>query len=775
MTGKNQSTLENSKERLKTCAQVDGVGEAGDVYFADHKDPRARTRHGQFTAAVKELKSLGINAEIGLDIYPINDQRVIGATLGSPVIDWEKSGSRFLPGAICDNMTSAGGIWAQGSQTHLSKFLDAGAAGASGTVYEPFTIQAKFPTARWHAHYARGCTLAESFYQSVAGPFQLLIVGDPLCCPFGNFPDFEITGIEDASTVKGDFSLNIKTQERSPKIGHFDVYYDGQRYGAVTNSGQINVATDDMNDGYHELRIVGVADSPIATKRSKKIGFFLDKRGQSVSLKIEKRQSTAGSMIIGEASSTITRKIEVQQNLRTLATTNGESFRIPAKRLGKGPSHLRAIVTLEDGTVIQSEPVMIQIQGQQDGQDDDQTSGQATDGNQGRRQVPAQKDLKQAISSIRDLLNDQYRDRTPEGRKSLLKLLQKTANESISDPVNHFALLSECISGAAVVGDVDAGWTACNQIEADYDVVALPHIDFIKRIKNQLSPKSANNLHLKGVGLVQKRIAEDRYEEASELAQMLSKSLRRLPGVKSTYASLVKQSNLLEKEFKQIQNDLKTLAKKPKDVQANDKVGKFYFLHKKDFEKAIPYFAKGAKGPIRDLATYQLSLESPSTKESLAIADRWWELGRDDETSSFKLIATNRYRDIVGDLDGLNKIRVEKRIQEIMSTGTNAQSTLTTLAQFNWRVEWKSLGYVWDNVRVQGDSLQLQSRPATKAINTGTPQSHKIHEIPGGIEFWKEPKTVFYQIILSKNNQMICTKRDAKNNVIATGVGYPTP
>ena len=440
-----------------------------------------------------------------------------------------------------------------------------------------------------------------------------------------------------------------------------------------------------------------------------------------------------------------------------------------------GASHLRANVTLEIGTVIQSEPVMVQIRGQQDDQGSGQSSAQANDGNKGRRQVPAQNGVKQAISSIRDLLNDQYRDKTPEGRKSLLKLLQKTANESISDPVNHFALLSECIGGAAVVGDVDAGWAACNQIEANYEVIALPHIDFIKRIKNQLTPESANNLHLKGAGLVQDRIADDRYEEASDLAQVLSKSLRRLPGAKSAYASLVKQSNLLEKEFEHIQDDLKTLTKKPKDVNANDKVGRFYFLHKKDFKKAIPYFARGVKGPIRDLATYQLSLESPSTKESLAIADRWWELGKDAETNSFKLIATIRYQGIVGELNGLNKIRVEKRIQEIMSTGTNAQSALTTLAQFNWRVEWKSLGYAWDNVRLQGDRVQFQSRLATNAINTGAPQSYKIHTILGGIEFWKEPKTVFYQILLSNNNQMICTKRDAKNNVIATGVGYPTP
>ena len=37
-------------------------------------------------------------------------------------------------------------------------------------------------------HYARGCSLAESFYQSISGPYQLLIVGDPLCQPWAVLP-----------------------------------------------------------------------------------------------------------------------------------------------------------------------------------------------------------------------------------------------------------------------------------------------------------------------------------------------------------------------------------------------------------------------------------------------------------------------------------------------------------------------------------------------------------------------------------------------------------
>ena len=279
VTGENQSSVEDSIARLEASTKADGSNPTGLVYFADHKDVRSRTRSRQFKSADAELKSLGREASIGSGIYPRNKDRVIGATLGSPKLDWKKSGSQFLPGAICDNFTSYGGWWQKGGQTQLSEFLDAGAAGACGTVYEPYAIAAKFPTARWHAHYARGCALAESFYQSVSGPFQLLIVGDPLCCPFGNFPNFTVEGLKPDSIVKQDFELQIQVADDGPAIRSYGMFYDGVFLTTIKNPNNFNVAIDGMKDGRHEIRIVGVADTPTANRTTRRFEFVVDRSG----------------------------------------------------------------------------------------------------------------------------------------------------------------------------------------------------------------------------------------------------------------------------------------------------------------------------------------------------------------------------------------------------------------------------------------------------------------------------------------------------------------
>ena len=277
LTGENQSSISASLARLESSAKADGTNPAGLVYFADHKNVRSRTRKHQFKSAAAELKSLGREVSIGGGIYPKYKQRVMGVTLGSTKFDWKKSSSRFLPGAIGDNFTSYGGWWQKTQQTQLSEFLDAGAAGASGTVCEPYAIAAKFPTARWHAHYARGCTLAESYYQSVSGPFQLLIVGDPLCCPFGDFPKFTVQGLKPDEIVNQDFKLEIHAADEGPAIRSYGLYYDGVFSATIKNPDQFTVAVNDMPDGRHEIRIVGVADTPTANRTSLRIEFELKK------------------------------------------------------------------------------------------------------------------------------------------------------------------------------------------------------------------------------------------------------------------------------------------------------------------------------------------------------------------------------------------------------------------------------------------------------------------------------------------------------------------
>jgi hypothetical protein len=119
--------------------------------------------------------------------------------LGSATLPLSGRKWSFAPGAIAENLTSFGAAFQNSSQTKLTALLDAGTAISSGTVTEPYALPPKFPTAMMYPYYGEVVSAIEAFYLTVQSPFQLLIVGDPLCQPFARAPN-DFVRIETAAS-----------------------------------------------------------------------------------------------------------------------------------------------------------------------------------------------------------------------------------------------------------------------------------------------------------------------------------------------------------------------------------------------------------------------------------------------------------------------------------------------------------------------------------------------------------------------------------------------
>jgi uncharacterized protein (TIGR03790 family) len=92
---------------------------------------------------------------------------------------------RFLPGAIADHLTSAGGQLTNSGQMSSLRWLEAGATGSYGTVIEPCNLIDKFPSPGIVIkHYLRGDSLIEAYWKGVAMPGQGIFIGEPLASPF---------------------------------------------------------------------------------------------------------------------------------------------------------------------------------------------------------------------------------------------------------------------------------------------------------------------------------------------------------------------------------------------------------------------------------------------------------------------------------------------------------------------------------------------------------------------------------------------------------------
>jgi hypothetical protein len=102
----------------------------------------------------------------------------------------ELSSLTFLPGAVADHLTSAGGritpVSRPGSQMSSLRWLEAGATGSYGTVVEPCNFPTKFSNPGiLIALYLNGASLIEAYWKSMAWPGEGLFIGEPLATPYG--------------------------------------------------------------------------------------------------------------------------------------------------------------------------------------------------------------------------------------------------------------------------------------------------------------------------------------------------------------------------------------------------------------------------------------------------------------------------------------------------------------------------------------------------------------------------------------------------------------
>ena len=189
-TGPGGNTEESIVRLIERGLQADfSQPRSSEVIFVNREDIRWRCREWQLEPTLAEFKELGIPSRI-VPRIPGKSKALLGVYTGTQRFEIETLPG-FVPGAIADHLTSFGGHFEQKFQMNISDWFKKGATAAAGTVFEPYAIWAKFPHMRIYAHYARGCSVIESYYQSVRFPHQLIIMGDPLCRPFA--PNIEGT------------------------------------------------------------------------------------------------------------------------------------------------------------------------------------------------------------------------------------------------------------------------------------------------------------------------------------------------------------------------------------------------------------------------------------------------------------------------------------------------------------------------------------------------------------------------------------------------------
>jgi len=372
-TGPHGNSVPEVKHYLTAARASDGTQPDGTVYLLVNNDVRSETRQPLFLETVSALEQRGHRAEIltrGHEhqdgILPQGKQDVIGAVVGARNFRWQSSGSHLLPGAIAESLTSYGGHFNNRSQTKLTEFLRYGAAGSSGAVAEPFSIQAKFPVPLLHVHYADGCSLAEAFYQSVEAPYQLLIVGDPLARPFARFASVGLASPDPDIPWSGVVTLQLKVLPAPDRpIAQLEWWVDGQLVAYALPDQSFTWDTRDWDDGFHEIRLVAQEAGPIETRSYTRIEVILANGTRHLSVDPQQQLVRHGENITVSGTAVGGREATIWQGNRKLATAPVEGGRwllqLDSPPLGVGPVSLGIRVVFDDNRVVRSAPLKIEI------------------------------------------------------------------------------------------------------------------------------------------------------------------------------------------------------------------------------------------------------------------------------------------------------------------------------------------------------------------------------------------------------------------------------
>ncbi len=354
-------SVRESVANLRRSAAADGTQPRGTVYFMENSDVRSTVREWGMSRAAEKLRDLGVAASVETGVLPQGKADVAGACVGAQDFGWAKSGSTILPGAICEHFTSFGGALEEGAgQTPLTAMLRAGAAGASGTVTEPYAVQTKFPTPFLHYHYAQGCTLAESFYQSVAAPYQLLIVGDALCSPWKKRGTVAAEGFRDGAVLKG----AVRFEPRADlAAGTYELCLDGRRVLATKAGGTLAFDSAKVPDGPHELRLIANATDAVATRVSAVARVVFQNGNATVKATAPSGDWAWDKPLAITASATGANAISFRQHGREVARIAADegTATLDPRTLGAGPVQLQPVALYEGGREVFGETLALRI------------------------------------------------------------------------------------------------------------------------------------------------------------------------------------------------------------------------------------------------------------------------------------------------------------------------------------------------------------------------------------------------------------------------------
>ena len=342
-------------------ARQGGVGKPVLLVQTDDK-ARSGPREWQYADVKAEMLARKGDVEIYTN-QPPAQTNLMGVMIGAATVNPADFGT-FAPGAFAEHMTSWSAEF-QKPQTKCTEWLKAGATVTAGMATEPYANWVKFPHARFFVHYASGCSAMESFYQSILSPVQVLLLGDPLSQIAGLPVEIKTIGLSKEISSSLDASFVAEAKFPIPAKVLYSALFDGKQIKEADNISLIDLPFKEAGDGYHEVRIIAQALSPVTPGGFKDFPVLINKKGRSLAI----TDMTNGALhrIVAKVKlggKETPKEIFLLRNGRELDRkpyAEGVELSFDERTVGEGPQRVQAVAVYEDGMNVRSAPLPFTI------------------------------------------------------------------------------------------------------------------------------------------------------------------------------------------------------------------------------------------------------------------------------------------------------------------------------------------------------------------------------------------------------------------------------
>jgi hypothetical protein len=298
--------------------------------------------------------------------------------------------------------------------------------------------------------------------------------------------------------------------------------------------------------------------------------------------------------------------------------------------------------------------------------------------------VPDEAAQEAVRKDMRDLFQSRYKEaKTAQERLKIASELLRHSNNLGDDAAGRYVMLRAALDIAAANGDVKTARSAADQLRATFLIDAPPlQLEAIRAAaKSQWNDqKSRTDLARWAKEACDDAYTEDDYATARELYQ-IALSLARSADDRGLQREVMLRFNDIEdarREYAQVAKVVESLEESPDDPQYNLVVGRYFCFMKEDWDRGLPFLAKGGDRRLAALAVDDLALPADPVLQA-DLGDAWWAVveeysGR--QKTSIQRRAAGWYRQAIANLPhGLAKVKSEIRLKELESSLDNKRST----------------------------------------------------------------------------------------------------